>query len=121
MQLDCQVGQVVPRADIDPRLGHGHHQLRAAKAQVIVQHQQVVAVAAQLLHQVEPADADIDLALGDLLDDIGRAMQQHLGLGQRADTGSIAARVRARDFEAAAIEKRDRSIVEAALGGDCKA
>jgi hypothetical protein len=118
VQLDRQIGQIVPGADIDPRLWHSHNQLRAAEAQVIIQHQQVIAVAAQLFHQIESTDADIDLALGHFFDDIGRAVQQHLGLGQGANAGGIAARVRARYLEAAALKKQNRAVVEATLGGN---
>ena len=85
-ELGRDLGDVDDAADVDPALGDGQHQGAAGVAERLLEHQDAVVLALVLADDVVAGDAEIDAALGDLREDVGGALEQHLDA--RAGPGS---------------------------------
>ena len=86
-QRGGDVRQVGEGGDVQPALGDGQGHRGHGEGQVLVEHEQVAALGAVLLHQVHPGDADVDLAVRDLGQDVPRPLHQHQGLRDSGDVG----------------------------------
>ena len=101
----------VDRLDL-PVLGCGEHQPAVAEPQI----EPFVEVDAGLANLVEPRDAGVCRAVGDVLGDVGRPDEQDRDIG--VDGRGVELTFRAvLEVEARAFEEPDRRIVEAALVG----
>jgi hypothetical protein len=111
VQLCRQIRQITPRTDINPRLRHSQYQLTATVPKVVLDDDEVIAVATEFFDQVETRDTEFYFAVGDFFDNIGRSMQQHFDTGQRRYGSGISAWIGSYDAQPAAFEKLQRAIV----------
>ena len=113
------VVEIGHRAHVDPGLGRGNHDIGVAEAERTQERKPRLDVGNLLAHQVLAGDAEMDLARGELADDLGRRDIGDLDPGQAGDRAAIVAGAAALDkLKAGAGEERRRGLLQSPLGGD---
>ena len=77
----------------------------------------VPVLALAFFDHIDAGDAEIDAAIAHADDDIGRALEEHVQLGQGGDAGFILARVGLVDLQAAGARKSSASSASRPLEG----
>ena len=113
------VGEVGHAVHVEPALRGGDHEVSAAEAQGAQQAHPRLHVVAALAQQVLAGDAQVQLARVKPRGDVGGGEQAHLGAGQAAERGAIAALAALqRQGEAAVVQPRLALFLEPPLGGE---
>jgi hypothetical protein len=113
-----EVGQILHRRHVEPRLRHGDNEATRAVAERRQKYEQVIVILGVLGDEVVAGDANVGAAVGHLRDDVGRALEDDGRIGQRPDAPGVLSRVRAAYRQPRAFEEAPRLHLEFTLAGD---